>query len=235
VALGLLAAPSLGGLGVGGAAVFAFLARHPARIWLFDRARGRTYPRTRTAGVLAIVYATCGAALLGMASLSGTSLWWPLVAAIPLAATQIAFDARNQSRAAIAEVSGAFAMGAPAASIGLLGGLPERVAWGLWLVVAMRDLGALFYARAQVQRARGLPVSPARVHAATVSALAVVGLAAVGRIVPWLSVLAVGLLAPWALVTMARPPVPARVVGWTQMAFGLLVTLLTATGLRWGL
>jgi hypothetical protein len=33
----------------------------------------------------------------------------------------------------------------------------------------------------------------------------------------------------------ARPPLPARLVGWGQMAFGLLMVALTAVGVRAGL
>jgi hypothetical protein len=38
------------------------------------------------------------------------------------------------------------------------------------------------------------------------------------------------LLALYGSVALFRPPVPARVIGWTQMGFGLLVVLATALG-----
>lgn len=104
------------------------------------------------------------------------------------------------------------------------------MALGLWLVLAMRALVAIFYARTQVMRARGVPVKLGSVYAAEALALSLLILAAAFGLVPWLSVLAIGLLLPFSLYTFARPPVAAKVVGWSQMAFGLLVVVLTALG-----
>ncbi|MER3482195.1 MAG: hypothetical protein C4332_02580 [Meiothermus sp.] len=105
----------------------------------------------------------------------------------------------------------------------------------LGLVLAMRSLGAIYYARTQVLRTRGHAVSSQPAHRFLTLAVAVLALAAVQNWVPWLSVLALGGLLLFARWTLARPSVQARVVGWTQMGFGLLIVLATALGIRLGL
>lgn len=52
--------------------------------------------------------------------------------------------------------------------------------------------------------------------------------------VPWLSLLALATLIPLSLYTFAKPTVPARVVGWTLMALGLVIVLCKVVGLRVG-
>jgi hypothetical protein len=50
-------------------------------------------------------------------------------------------------------------------------------------------------------------------------------------VVPWLSVLAVSLVGVVAVISLNRPPIPAKTIGWTQMALGLAVVLVTAAGI----
>lgn len=236
VMLGLLVAPGWAGLGLGVAALMAFLVRHPLRLWITDLRRGRRYHRTVLAGRVAAGYGGLG--LLGLAlAIVGASgpFWWPLILAAPLAAFQMYYDARNMGRSLLPETSGAVAMGSVAAGIALAGGTAGGTAAGLWLVLAMRAGAALVYARAQVMRARGARVHIAPVFAAEGLAVAVLAAAAAWGLSPWLSALGMGLLLVYSAVTLARPPVPARVVGWSQIAFGLLMVLLTAAGVRTGL
>ncbi|MER3490082.1 MAG: hypothetical protein C4328_09340 [Meiothermus sp.] len=231
VLLGLLVAPTWPGLGLGVFALAAFLTRHPLKLWLADVRKGKRFPRTPVAGRFALAYGTLGVLglLLAFSGARGP-FYWPLLAALPLVALQLWFDAHNQGRNLLPEVSGATAMGSIAAAIALAAGMEPRMALGLWLVLAMRALVAIFYARTQVMRARGVPVKLGPAYAAEALALGLLTLAAVFRLVPWLSVLAIGLLLSFSLYTFSRPPVPARVVGWTQLGFGLLVVVLTALG-----
>ncbi|GIW32689.1 hypothetical protein [Meiothermus sp.] len=53
-------------------------------------------------------------------------------------------------------------------------------------------------------------------------------------LVPWLGVAALALLLPLSIFSFQKPPVPAKVVGWTQMALGLLVVGATLLGTRLG-
>lgn len=236
VLLGLLIAPSGAGLGLGLFALAAFFTRHPLKLWLSDLRRGRNFPRTALARNLTLLY--------GLLALAGLILavWWasgpfwiPLLLALPLVGVQLWFDARNWGRNLLPELSGAVAMGAIASSMALAAGQDPRLACGLWWVLAARSLAPIFYARAQVRRARGERVEVVPVYLA--EGLAIAGLAPGAWLgwLPWSSVLALALLLPWTLYTFHRPPMPARAVGWSQMALGLLVVLSTALGARGGL
>lgn len=236
ILLGLLVAPSWAGMGLGVGALAAFFTRHPLKLWLADTKKGRRFPRTLLAMRFALLYGSLG--LLGLAlafTKAEGAFWWPLVAASPLVGLQLWFDAHNRGRNLLPEVSGAAALGSVAASMALAGNQQTSVALGLWLLLAMRALAAIVYARAQVMRARGRPVQPAKVYQVEIFALGVVALCALTGLVPWLSVLALGLLLPYSVYTFSKPPVAAKLVGWSQMAFGLLVVLLTAAGYRVGL
>jgi hypothetical protein len=123
-------------------------------------------------------------------------------------------------------------MGSVAAAMVLAAGQSWNLALGMWLVLAMRGLAAIYYARTQVMRARGTAVSFAPAYTAEILAVGLLALGAFAGLLPWLSVLALGLLLPWSVYTFARPPVRAKVVGWTQMAFGLLVVISTGIGVR---
>lgn len=235
VLLGLLVAPTWAGLGLGIFALAAFLTRHPLRLWLADLRKGKSYPRTPIARNFALLYATFALAGLLITTLMAQGVfWWPLLWALPLMGLQLWFDARNQGRNLIPEIAGAVAMGSVAAGIGLAGGLEAKLAGGLWLVLAMRSIAAIYYARAQVRRARGESVNLVAVYVAEVLAITVLIIGALMNLVPWLSIVALVMLIPFSLYTFSKPPVPAKVVGWTQMAFGLLIVVSTLIGLRLG-
>jgi hypothetical protein len=246
VLLGLLVAPGWTGAGIGLAAVAAFLTRHPFKLWLTDVRRGVRYPRTTVAARVAFAYAALG--ILGLVLAAATaqapdlrfasgwaSFWWPLILALPLIGVQLHFDARGQGRNLLPEIAGAAAMGSVAAAIMLAAGLNATVAYGLWLVLATRAVAAIFYARTMVMRARRIAAPPGQAYAAGVVAIGVLAASAAAGLSPWLSVAGVVLLLAYTVVTLSRPPVPAKVVGWSQMAFGLLIVLLTAIGTRLGL
>ncbi|GIW24415.1 YwiC-like family protein [Meiothermus sp.] len=233
ILLGWLVAPSWAGLGLGVFALAAFFTRHPLKLWLADVRKGKRFPRTPVAGRFALAYGSVGGLGLLLAFVRAEGpFYWPLLAALPLIAVQLWFDAHNKSRNLLPELAGAIAMGSVATGIGLAGGLEPSVALGLWLTLAARAYAAIHYARTQVMRARGLAVSFRTAYLAEVVAVGALLLGALAGWVPWLGVLAVGLLLPFSAYTFARPPVPARVVGWSQMAFGLLVVTLTALGMR---
>lgn len=245
VLLGLLVAPGWACAGIGLAAVAAFLTRHPLKLWLTDVRRGVRYPRTALAARVALTYAAAGVLGLVLAATARpsdpqssaiwTSLWWPLILALPLIGVQLRFDARGQGRNLLPEIAGTAAMGSVAAAIALAVGRDAGLAYGLWLVLAMRAVAAIFYARTMVTRARGIAVPPGQAYAAGVVATAVLAAGAAARLTPWLSAAGMVLLLAYAIITLSRPPVPAKVVGWSQMAFGLLVVVLTAIGIHAGL
>ncbi len=233
VLLGLLVAASWSGLGLGFLALGLFLARHPFKLFLSDVLKGKRFPRTALAGWFVLGYGFV--ALTGFwaaVHFSQASFFIPLLVAIPLIAIQMWFDSRNKGRNLLPELSGAIAMGSVAAAIAMSAGVSTRIALGLWLVLAARSVMAIFYARAQVGRARGKSVSTAPVYVCEILCITVLAVAAFVGIVPWLSVVAVAMLLPFSVITFGRPPVAAKVVGWAQMVFGVGIVFATAVGSR---
>ena len=96
--------------------------------------------------------------------------------------------------------------------------------------LALKDVAALYYARTQVLRARG--ASPKRYPAYVVLwSTTLLAFFLQGQdLLPPATSLALLLLALYGSLALLRPPVEARVIGWTQMGFGLLVVLATALG-----
>lgn len=235
ILLGLLVAPTWAGLGLALATTGVFLARRPVKLVSTDLVRKRQLPRTRIASWFALGYGAVGLAGLALAIRTATGpFWWPLAAATPLAVVSLRADAQSRNRGLIPELAGGIAMGSAAAAIALAADWDWVAAFGLWLVLAARSYAAIILARAQVRRAKDQPYDGSGVYAAQVVALLVVGLAASLAIVPLFSALAIFLLGAGAFYSLARPPVPAKTVGWTQMVLGLVVVLLTATGVWTG-
>lgn len=237
VLLGLLVGPAWAGVALGAFAVSAFLARHPLKLWLGDVFARRQYPRTEYARRFALLYGGAALAAVGLAVRSAREdFWMPLVLALPLVLTQLGLELRDPARNCVAEIAGALAMGALAPAIALAAGVDAKTAYGLWLVLGGRSVSAIFYARVQVRRARAnsRPVRLAPAWLAMMLSTVVLFAAAWSGWVPWLGAISVALLLPLAGVTFYRPPAPAKVVGWTQIAFGLLVVIATAAGARAG-
>lgn len=235
ILLGLLVAPTWAGFGLALATAAVFLARRPVKLVSTDLVRKRRLPRTRIAFWFGLGYSVL--ALTGLVLTIATAdgpFWWPLVVAIPFAAISLRADAQSRSHGLLPELAGGIAMGSAAAAIALAADWDWAAAFGLWLVLASRSYAAIIFARAQVRRAKDQPHDRSGVMAAQVVAVLVVGLAAALAIVPLLSALAIFLLGVGSFYGLARPPVPAKTVGWTQMVFGLLVVALTAVGVSTG-
>jgi hypothetical protein len=231
--LGVVLAPSWAACGLVLAALAAFLLHHPLKLLLADLRRGNWYARTGAALGFAGAY-TC-ALSLGVLAACATArgpFWWPLLAASPLALLQLAYDARNQSRALAPQVAGATALAAAAPAVLLASGwvpFPAAVVWGL---CAARSVSSVLYVRARLRLDRKLPVRrslPLAVHVATLSLVAGLwhahhaGLATVA---------AFGLLAvraTWGL-SARHAVVEPRVVGFQELGLGLTTTVLLCLG-----
>ena len=170
------------------------------------------------------------AGVAGAVVTAAAPFWQPLVVALPLAAIALYADAHSQSRTLVAEVSGAVAMGATVSMITLADGWDAGPAFGLWLVLAARAVATVVLVRAQIRRVHGRPAADSRVYAVQVATVTVLGMAAVADLVPWMAVVALGGVAVLAYWSLTRPPVEAKVVGWTQIAVGLAVVIMTAIG-----
>ncbi|NIA24337.1 MAG: hypothetical protein GWP04_02075 [Gammaproteobacteria bacterium] len=235
IILGLLIAPSAAGWEIAAAALGVFLARRPVKLFSTDVIRGRWLPRSTAALAVAAVYSAV--AIAGAAGALITTrgpFWWPLLIAVPLAAFSLRADAHSQNRALAPQLTGSIAMGSTVAAIAIGAGWEWAPAFGLWLVLAARDIAGIVLARGMVRRFKDKPVDRARIYTVQLGALGVVAAGAAVGVAPWLGAVAIGLLGIVAVVSLTMPPVPAKVIGWTQMGVGLMVALVTAIGVRIG-
>ncbi len=231
IVLGLVAAPSRGGFLVALAAVAAFFARQPLKIALVDRTRGKSYPRTRVALATALLIALAGAAAFALAvAVAGWALAIPLAVAAPLALVQIVYDARNDSRRLLPELSGAIAMSGVVASIALADGAALAAAAALWAVMLGRAIPAILYIRARVLGERtGAAFGPWPVASHLVALGGGIALYASG-IAPLVVPIAFAvLLARCAVgVSPLRKAASARRVGFTEIGYGTATILAIA-------
>lgn len=230
--LGLLVAPGVAALAFGLAAVGVFLLRTPLRIVLVDRHRGRSLPRTRLAGRVVGGEAAAVAALVVVgAAWAHPGWWWPVVAAAPLVAVSLWFEARSRSRRLLPELAGSLGITAVVAVIACAGGRSTALALGLWLVLGARAVTSVTYAKHQVARLHDRPVDARVGVVADGVAVAAAVVAAVldHRLVVGAVVIAV--IVGVQRVT-ARRPVPAKVLGLRQTGFGLAVVVVTALAVQ---
>jgi hypothetical protein len=231
--LGLAIAPSVAGLGSGVAFLGGFLLHHPLKLVLSDARRGVMYPRTRAALQVGATYAAvaAGGVTLAMTHANGP-FWIPLLAATPVALLQLRYDASNRSRHLVPELAGAASLAAVLPSELLADGWTPAAAASLWAVMAGRAVGSVLYVRTRLRRDRRQPSTtwpPLVAHAtlvAVAASLAVAGylpLAAVAATLLLFARAAWG-LSPWH--ALVRP----QTVGYQELGFGVLTTLLLLVG-----
>ena len=233
--VGVLLAPTFGGLLLGVAAFMIFLLDQPLRVAIKDRRKGKRYARTRLAEQVAMVYGSVGAiAFVGALLLAPNPFWLPLVLAIPLALTQLGLDLRNQARAAEAEMAGALALAMLAPAIALIAGWSPAAAFGLWAALALRDVSAILYVRARLRLEKGKTTRTVPAFVAhLVLVIGLIGLAAL-ELAPWLAVPGALLLAARAAVGLSRwrKPMPAVKLGIREVVYGLAFCAMLVAGYR---
>jgi len=232
ILLGLLVAPSWGGAALAVGAFGAFLVRWPLKVVQLSRRQKR---RDRQGLALRFVVLYALAAALGFGAsivLAGWRPLLPLVLALPFGAIFFAYDAQNQSRSWQAELAGPIAFSAVASSIALAGGWFLAPALALWAVLVARAVASILYVRARIRLDRGRPHQPALAIAAHLGALlAIIALVMLDLI----HVLVVGVFvlllarALWGL-SHYRRSVPIKVIGYTELGWGLLTVLVVAVG-----
>ncbi|MFN2238038.1 MAG: YwiC-like family protein [Thermoanaerobaculia bacterium] len=228
IVLGLIAFPSLGGLLISLAAVGAFFARQPLKLAMVDWRRGRIYPRTRASAALAIAFGFLAALLLtGAIASGGSRILLPLLVAAPLALVQVWFDAKNDSRQLLPELSGAAAMSGVAGMITLAAGEGWLLAAVVWGVMVGRALPTILYVRSRVMIERGAAASRAiPVFAHVAAALLGVVLFTSG-LVPMVVPIALAVLLGRCAVGLSplRRRASAKQVGFTEIAWGAVVVI----------
>lgn len=230
VLLGLIVAWSWSGLALGLAAMLAFVARTPLKVVLVDRWRSRWLDRSRVAARIAGVEIAVMVVLGAWGAMGAASGWFwvPLAFAAPLVGVELWFDMRSRSRRLIPELAGTVGIGSIVAAIVLAAGEPAVLAVGLWVVVLGRAAAAIPYARTQVFRAHGRPVTAWHSDPAQVLAAVAVSVAWLFDAVPFAPVVAVAVIAAFNIVAVRGPVRPAVVIGVTQMLFGIAVVAVTA-------
>jgi hypothetical protein len=229
VLLGLLVAWSWPGFALGLAAMLAFVARAPLKLVLVDVWRRRWLDRTRLAAKIAAGETVALALLVGWAAVAGDpGFWVPLAFAAPLIALELWYDMRSRGRRLLPELAGSIGIGAVASSIALLGGTSTKLAWGLWMVIAIRSLAAVPYVRAQILRTRTKP-SPNWISDLAQLVAATVAIAAWQvDLIPAASAVALVVLGALNFVALRLAPRRPVVIGIQQMILGVAVIATTA-------
>lgn len=221
--LGLLVAPSWGGAFVGAAALFGFLARHPLKLALQDATRGRSYPRTPYCRALAAAYLFGGALSLTAAVMtSGARVLIPLGLVVPLALTQVLYDAHRRERELLPELSGAAAMASIAAAVAIAGGMRIVPAFGLAGIIVARTLPSILYVRAMLGRMAAWPAI----------ALHVIAIACVTLYARPYAIAAMVVLLLRAMWGLSHEAPRAQTIGWREIVFGAIVVALAAIAYR---
>lgn len=228
--LGLIVAWSWSGFALGVAAMLGFVARTPLKVVLVDRWRHRWLDRSRLAARIATVELAVIAALGVWAAVSASSRWFwvPLAMAAPLVGVELWFDMRSRSRRLVPELAGTIGIGSVVAAIVLASGESVTLAAGLWVVVSARAAAAIPYARTQVFRAHGRPITRWHSDLAQVSAVAATVVAWSLDAIPVAPVLAVAAIAVFNVAAIRGPVKRAVVIGLQQMIFGIAVVAVTA-------
>jgi hypothetical protein len=234
ILLGLLIAPSFGGIGIGIAALGTFLLRQPLKLYFKDMRSRRQVPRTNVARQFLLFYATVtiAAALITLWLIPSLNPILPLLFALPPFGIQLAYDIGNKSRSLVAEVSGSLATGALASSIVMMQGWSLLPALGLWLAMAAKAVTAVLYVRSRLRMERAKPAGVMLTILAHGMACILLLLAHSRGLLPWTAPLAMSILmgravlglSPWRT---ARPP---KVIGIQELFCGLGFVLLLGIG-----
>lgn len=227
-ALGLIVAPTAAGFALATSALVAFLLRTPLRVVMVDRRRRRRLPRTAVAQRVLLLESVLLVGLVGVAALVAEHPWWPpLIPASLLIGVELWYDSRSRSRRLLPELVGTIGVGAIATAIALAGGMATAVAYGLWLVVACRNVAAVFFVRVQLRRAKDQPYRRRESDLAQVGCVVAVTVGVWAGAVTWAAAAAIAVLAGIHLVLMRRPTPRTAVLGAQQVVFGLTIVLVT--------
>jgi hypothetical protein len=231
--LGLLVAPSVAGFAIAVATSAGFLIRHPGRMFWKNRQRLDVSPRYGLARKFAAGYSLVAAAGLGTAwALAGIRPLVPFIIAGPFFLLFAVYDVRHEARLLLPELLAPAAVAVSAPAIALAGGWTAQAALVLWVLLVLRFIPTVLYIRARLRLERDKPHEAAASNTAHGAAvLAGGGLAGAG-LAPWLSVVGLGVLLVRAVVGLSRyhRPATAKVIGFSEVAYGSLFVLLTAVG-----
>ncbi|MBI3885421.1 MAG: YwiC-like family protein [Opitutae bacterium] len=232
LALGLLVAPSVGGLGLAAAMTAGFFLRRPLKLGVTLPAAD---PRRTPARHWALLLAVAALAALGFAAgRSSIAALWPLLLAAPFGTVFLALDLRHDMRAAAAELAGSAAFAVLPAAFATLAGWSAAPALALAAAMLARSLPTVLTVRTYLCAGKGQPAGAALPLAAAAASLALLAALAARGLAPWPApVLAALLLARVVfLVTPLRPQWTARRLGLCEAVLGLLCLATLAVAYR---
>lgn len=222
--LGLLLRPSVAGAFLGLAALGAFLARHPFKLWAGDLMRGKRFPRTTWALRFVGLYGMLAAfGLLGATLLGPVKIWSPLLFIAALGTLDLWIELTYRGRSLGAEVMGAVTLCLLPWPLVVAGGGSLILGVVASTFLGLQAIGALLYVRARLHLEREGRADKAAPFFATglAAALAILGAVFYG-LVWWtlplyllMLVRAVWGLSPW------RKRVRPGVVGIQEVAYSV--------------
>lgn len=230
LALGLLAAPSLGGIALAISASAAFFARRPASMLITAGSERRQVAK---ASLLALS-ALAAAGLLAASLPRGWLALWPLLLCLPAGAFFVLCDLRGESRTAAAELAGSTAFALLPAAFGTLAGWSAIPALALAGLMLARSVPTVLLVRTCLRRAKGIQSSAAP---ALIAALAATGLTialAAAHEVPQPAAWFAGFLLARTGIHLGfrHPPMRARILGWSEAALGAVYVVGIAIAYR---
>jgi hypothetical protein len=227
IILALIVTPSLPGGLVAAAAVLAFLARHPLKLLVQDRRRGKQFARTRICAWLALAYAGASAmALFAAVAIAGSRVLVPLVAGGLFALTQFTLDVRQRGRTFIAEICGACATATVSSAIAVASHQSWVVALVLGLLAASLTLPATLFVRAVLRGER-------RTMTLVMHGAAIVAAAALWHrgLAPAVAVAVMVMLLLRAMIGLqGKTPPAARIIGLREAVWGAAAVIIIAAG-----
>jgi hypothetical protein len=238
IVLGMLVAPTLAGACFSVGAVAAFLMRHPLKLFVRHRDQWAESRRHRVAGVVALAYAVIAiAAFLTAVFLGGWAPVLPIVLLSPFTLVYLFYDARNQARTLIAELTAPVGLAAIAPAIALAAGWTAAGACVLWILLMARTTPSIFYIRARLRLERGQPMRRVPAVGLHLLFLVIIAWLAWRGLSPFASVAAMLVLFLRASLGLSRHRrlTQTRQIGFLEIFFGLLYVLIVAIGYVAGL
>lgn len=239
ILLGMILAPTWGGLALCIAVFAAFLLRQPLNIYLKDMRHHRRVPRTVIARQFVLIYGGILIVAGGILLFSSPRLnvLLPLVLAVPLFVIQLIADLQNRSRSLTAELASSLAVGAIAPALVLMNGWLLLPAFGLWLALGVKAITAVLYVRARLRLERNRPAYRAWAVISHTVGMALLVIATAFAIVPWTVPVVMTLLLIRATIGLSalRKVRPPKIIGLQEIGYGLGFVLAIAYGYTGGL
>lgn len=227
IVLALLVLPSVAGALIATAALLAFLARHPLKIFVQDMRRRKRFARTAICAWLALGYAGASAvAMLSAVTMSGSLVLVPLAAGVLFALIQFALDLRQRGRSFVAEICGACATATTASAIAVASHQSWEVALALALLAASLTLPAILFVRAILRHER-------RTTTMVLHGAAVIGAAILWQrgLTPAIAIVVMAMLLLRAAIGLqAKVTATAKKIGMLEAIAGAAAVLIIAAG-----